>query len=684
MKNLKVALIGNPNVGKTTLFNRLCGVNQKTGNYPGVTVDKKIGNFKHLSHSIEIIDLPGFDSIYPKSLDEELVVDFLKENSGNSDVDKLLFIADGTNIKKNLYLLSQIKDLGYDIVLAINMMDIAKRKGILIDKEAIAEEFGVHVVKISARKGEGVDELKSAILLDSPQKKTDKLIYLKPENHEVLMNYVKTCEDENSYKAFLSITQEDTIPEINVKKWKTEEAILRYKYVRTVIEKTIKIDKSLASDLTTKVDKVLLHNIFGYVIFMFVLLVIFQSVFSLASYPMDLIDQFFNWSSVTLSNVLPEGSFSNLITQGLIPGIGGVIIFVPQIVILFFFFALLDESGYMNRIIFLMDRLMQKVGMSGKSVVPLISSFACAVPAIMATRTIENRRERLITIMVAPLLTCSARLPVYTILIGLLVPDTKVMGFVSTQALVLLAMYLLGVITSAIAALVFKYIIKNKYRSFFITEMPRYLVPNFKNVFLTIWENTKSFVWSAGKIIVAASIILYVLATNGGEKFDQAETHVSTEFAQLQGDEKETMLATYQLENSYLGNLGKTIEPAIIPLGYDWKVGIALISSIAAREVFVGTMAIIYNINSDSDNYNEEMTIMKRLDSEINANTGERTFNFATCISLLLFYAFSLQCMSTIAVTYKETKSFKWTSIQFIYMTTLAYVVSLIAYQMLS
>jgi len=678
MKNLKVALIGNPNVGKTTLFNRLCGVNQKTGNYPGVTVDKKTGSFNHLSHSIEVIDLPGFDSIYPKSLDEELVVDFLKENSGKSDVDKLLFIADGTNIKKNLYLLSQIKDLGYDIVLAINMMDVAKRKGILIDKAAIAEEFGVHVVKISARKGEGVDELKSAILLESPAKKTDKLIYLKPENHGILMNYVKECVSENPYKAFLNITQENRIPEINVKKWKTEEAILRYQYVRKIIDNTIKTDKSLASDLTTRVDRILLHKVFGYLIFLFVLLVIFQSVFSLSAYPMDLIDQLFSWMSVSLSSVLPPGNFSDLITQGLIPGIGGVIIFVPQIVILFFFFALLDESGYMNRIIFLMDRLMQKVGMSGKSVVPLISSFACAVPAIMATRTIENKRERLITIMVAPLLTCSARLPVYTILIGLLVPNQFFYG-ISLQAIVLLGMYLLGIFTSAIAALVFKYIIKNKYKSFFITEMPRYLVPNFKNVLLTIWENTKSFVWSAGKIIVAASIILYVLATNGGEKFDNAETHISTAYAQLPSTEQDALLSTYQLENSYLGNLGKSIEPAIIPLGYDWKVGIALISSIAAREVFVGTMAIIYNIDSE-----EEMKITQRLDSEINANTGERTFNFATCISLLLFYAFSLQCMSTIAVTYKETKSFKWTSIQFLYMTSLAYVVSLIAYQMLS
>ncbi len=679
MKNLKVSLIGNPNVGKTTLFNRLCGVNQKTGNYPGVTVDKKSGKFKHLDYQIEVTDLPGFDSIYPKSLDEELVVNFLKNNSGTDKINKVVFIADGTNIKKNLYLLSQIKDLGYDIVLAINMIDIAKRKGILIDTEYLSKEFGIHVVSISARKGDGIDELKSALLLDSPAPKSEEHRYLKPENRKILQDYVEKIGAKNSYQTFLSITQDNELPEVSVKKWKSEEAILRYQYVREILANGIKIDKSLANDVTSKLDNVLMHKVWGYLIFVGVLLVIFQSVFSLASYPMGWIEQFFSWFQGTVQSVLSPGSFTSFITEGLIPGLEGVIIFVPQIVILFFFFALLDESGYMNRIIFLMDRVMQKVGMSGKSVVPLISSFACAVPAIMATRTIENKRERLITIMVAPLLTCSARLPVYTILIGLLVPDTKLLGFVSVQALILLAMYLLGVITSAIAALVFKFIIKNKYRSFFITEMPRYLLPSMKNVVFTIWENTKAFVWNAGKIIVAASIILYVLGTNGGERFKNSEEYVLAEYPSLTEDEQSTKISSYELEHSYLGMMGKSIEPAIEPLGYDWKVGIALISSIAAREVFVGTMSIIYSIDSE-----EDLSIMQKLEKETNSNTGKPTFNFATCISLLLFYAFSLQCMSTIAVTYKETKSFKWTSIQFVYMTALAYIVSFIAYQLLS
>ncbi len=679
MSKLRVALIGNPNVGKTTLFNRLCGVNQKTGNYPGVTVDKKIGKFKHLDFQIEVTDLPGFDSIYPKSLDEELVVDYLKNNSGKNKVDKVVFVADGTNIKKNLYLLSQIKDLGYDIVLAINMIDVAKRKGIIIDTEYLSKEFGIHVVKISARKGEGVDELKSALLLKSPNARADDLKYLKPENRKVLEQFVSSTNSTNSFKSFLRITQENALPEVNIKKWKSEEAILRYQYVRKVLDNAITIDKSLATDTTSKLDKILMHKVWGYLIFLVVLLVIFQSVFSLSAYPMGWIETGFSWIHDTLASKLPPGSFTNFITEGLIPGLEGVVIFIPQIAILFFFFALLDESGYMNRIIFLMDRLMQKVGMSGKSVVPLISSFACAVPAIMATRTIENKRERLITILVAPLLTCSARLPVYTILIGLLVPNDKLIGFVSLQAIVLLGMYLLGVITSALAALVFKYIIKNKYRSFFITEIPRYLLPNFKNMLFTIWENTKAFVWNAGKIIVAASIILYVLGTNGGTKYNQADELFSAEYPSLSISEIDTKKSAYKLENSYLGMMGKSIEPAIIPLGYDWKVGIALISSIAAREVFVGTMSIIYSIDSE-----EDLTIMQKLDKEINANTGKRTFNFATCISLLLFYAFALQCMSTIAVTYKETKSLKWTSIQFLYMTVLAYVVSLIAYQLLS
>ena len=679
MNKIEVALIGNPNVGKTTLFNKLCGVNQKTGNYTGVTIDKKKGEFEFKNTKIQLIDLPGFSSLNPKSKDEELVLEFLIEKYTSNKIDKILFVADATNFKKNLYLLTQIRDLGYEIVLAINLIDVAKKQGIFFDIPTLKEELGVEIIEISARKGNGVDDLKNSLISQKTTPEQLEITYLKEENHAVLKEIAKENNIRNLYATFFQIIngQITYTKEIEVKKWQNKEAILRYQNINKIVSKTVRTDKSKASDLTSRLDKFFLHKIGGYLIFFLILLVIFQSVFSLASYPMDLIDSSFAWLSEKAGTLLPSGRFSDLISEGLIPGIGGVAIFVPQIVILFFFFALLEESGYMSRIVFLMDKSMQKIGMSGKSIVPLISSFACAVPAIMASRTIENKRDRLITILVAPLLTCSARLPVYTILIGLLVPNDYYYG-ISIQALILLGMYFVGIFMTVLAALVFKIFIKSKYKSFFILEMPQYLRPNFKNILYTVWENSKSFVVNAGKIIVAASVILYVLATTGGADFKNAENYVTETYQELNSKEKQEKVASIQLEKSYLGMLGKSIEPAIEPLGYDWKIGIALISSIAAREVFVGTISIIYNINSE-----EDLTIMQRLATEKNANTGNLTFNFATIISLLLFYAFSLQCMSTIAITYKETKSVKWTAIQFIYMTALAYFVALIAYQIL-
>ncbi len=440
----------------------------------------------------------------------------------------------------------------------------------------------------------------------------------------------------------------------------------------------MKIDKSSAVDFTTRADKVLVHPVFGYLIFLAVLLVIFQAIFWLAAFPMDWIDSGFAMLSEWTSEILPEGYFSSLITEGVIPGIGGVVIFIPQIAILFFFFSILEESGYMQRIVHLLDRFMQKFGMSGKSIVPMITGFACAIPAIMSARTIENNKERLITILTTPLLTCSARIPVYVVIIAVVIPDEAKWGIFNAQGLALLGMYLLGVLMTLIVALVLKYILKSKYKSHLVIDMPEYLMPDFKNVALSVWTNAKSFVVNAGKIILAASIVLFVLATNGGETFENTQKEVQSEYAHLSEQEQDQLIASLEIERSYLGVLGQAIEPAIKPLGYDWKIGIALISSLAAREVFVGTLSTIYTIGSE-----DEMTIRDRLKTEKDVN-GKTVFTFATSISLLLFYAFALQCFSTIAVTYKETKSLKWTSIQFVYMTALAYFSALIAYQILA
>ena len=669
----KIALIGNPNLGKTTLFNSLCGLRQKTGNYPGVTVDKKKGKFKHQGKEIELIDLPGINSLFPKSKDEELVVDYLLNTSQDQRPEKLIVMASAINLKRTLYLFDQIRDLDIPVILVINLIDVAKKQGIAIDINKLSKVFGVEVIAISAKKNQGIDSLKDVLTKDI----------------EVIKRVPHFAEEEtldklgkasNSYKKFLTYTngKAGDLTAAEQKKWRTNESILRYKYLNILLEDSVSQDKSKATDFTTKADKILVHPIFGYIIFGMIMLLIFQSIFWLASYPMDWIDTSFAWLSEVSSNALPRGYFSDLLTQGIIPGVGGVVIFVPQIAILFFLFSILEESGYMQRIVYLMDRFMQKFGMSGKSVVPMISGLACAIPAIMAARTIENNKERLITILITPLLTCSARIPVYVVIIALVIPDDAMIGIFNAQGIALMGMYFLGVLLSLISALVFKWILKTDFKSTLVIDMPTYLMPDFKNVFISVWNNSKAFVWNAGKIILATSIILFVLATNGGQEFKNAEDKVATEFSHLNEEEQALEVSSIQLESSYLGTIGKSIEPAIKPLGYDWKIGISLITSLAAREVFVGTMSTIYAINSE-----EEMTIRDRLKSQKKAD-GSMVFGFATSISLLLFYAFALQCFSTVAVTYKETKSIKWTSIQFLYMTALAYFSALIAYQLLS
>lgn len=699
--DIKIALIGNPNTGKTSLFNQLTGLNQKVGNYPGVTVDKKLGKSKlSATQNAIITDLPGTYSINPTSLDESIVLKTLLKKDIKESPDVILVVADVENLKRNLLLFSQIKDLEIPTVLAINMVDQMNRKGITIDLSLLRKELNTEVILISARKNEGIQEVKEAIIRCHVAAKASPLCGINSKiDPDYFENLKKISSNYTLYELWLMVTQNnypDTITKEEkeklqafkqdlpkLKKYQHKETIYRYQEINKILKKTYLVDKSKAKDLRSRLDKVFTHKIFGYAIFFLILLIIFQSIFDVASVPMDFIDGVFAELSNLAKSNLPNGVLTDLLTEGIIPGIGGVIIFIPQIAILFLFIAILEETGYMSRVVFLMDKIMRRFGMNGKSIIPLISGTACAIPAIMATRTISSWKERLITILVTPFTTCSARLPVYAILIALIIPDTKVFGFLNLQGLVLLLLYALGFAAAILGAYILHKTLKIKSRSFFVVEMPNYKLPSFKNVFFEVVEKTKAFVYGAGKIILALSIILWFLASNGGSDFKNAEQIVTENVANsnLTEDEIQQKIASTKLENSYIGVLGKSIEPAIKPLGYDWKIGIALITSFAAREVFVGTLATIYSVEADDE---DTTTIKQKMASEINPDTGKKRFNFPVGMSLMVFYAFAMQCMATLAIVKRETKTWKWPLIQLFGMALLAYVSSLLTYQILS
>ena len=702
-KTINVALIGNPNTGKTSLFNELTGLNQKVGNYPGVTVDKKEGSSKLQGNLKAIItDLPGTYSINPTSLDETIVLKTLLNSKSDKTPDVIVVVADIENLKRNLLLFSQIKDLEIPTVLAINMADQMKRKGITVDIKLLEKELGNEVVLISVRKAtaKGVEEVKKAIVKTYNSAKAFPLCNVNNKIDPAYFDRLKEINPKYSiYELWLMITQNsfpDKISEEekqalltfkndskNLKKYQHKETIYRYQKINEILKKTYLVDRSKASDLRAKLDKVFTHKIFGYVLFFTVLLVIFQSIFDWASLPMDLIDTAFANLSSYVNKNMPVGVLNSLISEGIIPGIGGIIIFIPQIAILFLFISLLEETGYMSRVVFLMDKIMRRFGMSGKSVIPLISGTACAIPAIMATRNISGWKERLITILVTPFTTCSARLPVYAIIIALIIPDKKIFGFLNLQGLTLLSLYILGFATAIIAAVILHKTLKVKSTSFFVVEMPDYKLPSLKNVFFDVVEKTKAFIFGAGKIILSISVVLWFLASNGPQSYADVEKNITEKTANQEISEVKLnqMIASSKLENSYIGIMGKSIEPAIKPLGYDWKIGIALISSFAAREVFVGTLATIYSVESDGDDIT---TIKQRMASEINPETGTKRFNFPVGMSLLVFYAFAMQCMATLAIVKRETKSWKWPLIQFFGMGVLAYLCSFIVFQILS
>jgi ferrous iron transport protein B len=695
-KNINVALIGNPNTGKTSVFNQLTGLNQQVGNYPGITVEKKIG-FCKLPNNIKanILDLPGTYSLNASSIDENVVIEVLLNKNDKLFPDVALVVTDVENLKRNLLLFTQIKDLEIPTILVINMADRMQAKGISLDIEHLEEKLKTKIAVISSRKGTGIEQLKN-LIVTYPSISTEPCLNASSIDSEYFDHLRKTFPNQLVYKLWLVITQDVNFAHLDrneirnsftksqseLKKLQQKETIKRYQFINDVLKDGQKIDVSVATDFRIKLDRILTHKIWGYAIFFAILFVIFQSIFSWSEVPMDFIDSTFAALSSLAAEHLPAGILTDLVAQGIIPGIGGIVIFIPQIAFLFLFISVLEESGYMSRVVFLMDKVMRRFGLSGKSVVPLISGTACAIPAIMATRNIENWKERLITILVTPFTTCSARLPVYAIIIALVIPDQRVLGILNLQGLTLMLLYLIGFGSAIFSAYILNKILKLKGKTYFVVEMPTYKLPLFKNVAINVIEKTKAFVWGAGKIILAISIILWFLASNGpGNDFHNAEQIIREQHISqpLPKTEFENAVASQKIENSYIGLMGKAIEPVIAPLGYDWKIGIALISSFAAREVFVGTLATIYSVG-DSDN---EDTIKNKMQAEVHRETGRKVFNFPTGISLLLFYAFAMQCASTLAITKKETNSWKWPAIQLVFMSGLAYVAALLAYQFL-
>jgi len=700
---LHIALVGNPNSGKSSLFNSLTGLNQKVGNFPGVTVDKKTGTSK-ISEKIsaKIIDLPGTYSLYPKRNDEWVSYKVLMDDDKEVKADVIVLIADASNLKRNLLFCSQILDLKKPVVVALTMVDIAKKNNIQIDIAGLERELGILVIPVNPRKNKGIGELKKAI------EKTVENIGKIPDRNfidassfapQAIKKIQKLFPDISDYRAIHYLINHETFAleqpvqdaienieaetKFNPSKTQAEEILQRYSKIKNIMQQTVvEADPLHKALFTQKLDDILLHRTWGYLILLVVLFSLFQSIFLLAQFPMDGIEWTFAKAGGWLGGILPQGWFSDLFINGILAGLSGILVFVPQIMILFGLITLLEDTGYMARISFLTDRVMRKAGLNGKSVMPMISGLACAVPAIMSARGIENKKERLLTIMCTPLMSCSARLPVYTVLIALVIPNKMYLGFIGLQGMVMMLMYLTGTIMALLSAYVMKWFIKSKEKSFFILELPLYREPRWKNMFYTMIEKAKVFVFQAGKVIMVISLLLWVLSTYGppGKMKGVSEKYASLVQQQpAQSAEFDKLKRTELLQNSYAGILGKSIEPVIKPLGYDWKIGIALITSFAAREVFVGTMATLYSVGDDKDENNA--TLRQKMNAA-KWPDGTKVYTLAAGLSLLIFYVLAMQCMSTLAVVKRETRSWKWPLIMLTYMTSLAYIMSWITYNL--
>ncbi|WP_374463552.1 ferrous iron transport protein B [Chryseobacterium sp.] len=672
-KKKQILLVGNPNVGKSTVFNTLCNKKQKTGNYAGVTVASHSGNYVYKNEEVEVIDLPGSYSVYPSSEDEAIFSKYLIDEQENYA--GVVYILEALSLKRGLLLFQQIQDLGIPMILIVNQIDQAERRGITIDIQKFSEALGIKIIQTNAKEQIGIDAVREAVY-SNEFVKTDKVSFETPNEHRDFIQKLAAHKGfDNEYKAWMSLSlgtdlgrigsvmellNEPDSKSLVPKRLQVQETVRRYQNVDKILADVISKKAQFKELLTEKLDKVLVHKFWGYVVFLAILLIIFQSVFFLAEYPMSWIEDTFSWLAAFTSEHLPEGPINSLISNGIVPGIGGIVVFAPQIGILLYFLYLLEDSGYMARVVFLMDRLLRPFGLNGKSIVPLVSGTACAIPAVISTRNIENVKERLLTILVTPFMTCSARLPVYSIIIGLIISEGTFLG-IKYKALVLMGMYLLGFLVALFSASILKRFIKSKGKTYLVMDLPAYKKPlfgyDFKMVLGKVWD----FITGAGKIIFIVSIIIWFLSYFGPSQ--KADQFVATDV---------------HLDHSYLAKMGKGIEPVIAPLGYDWKMGVGILTSFVAREVFVGTMSTLYSLEDDAP----EVKVIDKMRRDVKPN-GEKVFSFATGISVLLFYAFAMQCVSTLAVVYRETKSWKWTGFQVIMMTGLAYFVSMIVYQIL-
>ena len=657
----KILLVGNPNVGKSTIFNALCNRKQKTGNYSGVTVASHTGEYLFNNELVEIVDLPGSYSIHPTSEDEVILSNFIVENKDSYQ--GIVYIVEALSLRRGLLLLQQLQDLQLPILLVVNQMDQAEKKGISIDFKKLSEELGVTILQTDAKHNRGIDQIREAIFENKFSTSTKMYFDIPSEYHKTIENLKEKSGLVNNYQVWAGIIDgriDNKNTSIIPKRLQAQEAVRRYQGIDKIIAGVLSKTQNFKELVTEKIDKILVHKFWGYVIFIAILLFIFECVFFLAQFPMGWIETVFGWLAEFVKTQLHEGPLASLLADGVISGVGGIAVFAPQIGILFFFLYMLEDSGYMARIIYLMDRFLKPFGLNGKSVIPLVSGTACAIPAIMSARSIENSKERLITVLVTPFMTCSARLPVYSIIIALVIPKGVFLGL-SYKALTLTGMYLLGFVMALLVSLVLKYIIKSTGKSYLVMDLPTYKTPLFWNNFKTALSKVWEFFKRAGSIIFVISILIWVFSYFGPSP-----------------EKGKFVASNVELEKSYLGITGKAMEPAIAPLGYDWKMGVGVLTSFAAREVFVGTISTLYALSSDAD----ENTLIEKMQSDVKPN-GEKVFSFATGISILIFYAFSMQCVSTIAIVYRETMSYKWTIIQFFGMTTLAVLGAFLAYQLL-